>query len=459
MANNRKIIMVGFMQAQNCSNYPASWRHHQSAGDFLTPDYYKRIARALEDGKFHLGFFDDRLALPDIYGADHKEAVKNGIRVVKMDPVPILATMAMSTKNLGLAATISTTYYNAFHIARTMMTLDHMTGGRAGWNVVTSLNDSEAFNMGAAGTIEHDRRYDRADELMTNIIDMWGAWDSDAILFDKENGVFADPEKVRSYDFQGEWFQTRGTFTVPPSPQGHPVIVQAGQSGRGRQFACEWGEVIFTIQNNVERGVQVRNEMREEAAQQGRDPDTIAICPAVYVTTGETQAIAEDKYAYVNNLAKPIDGLTLLSEVLNFDFATKGYDEPFTDEELGSINGLRGILDKVVRLSGKSNPTLKDFVDHSGRGTVHEAPHIVGDPKQVADELEKWFTEGAADGFVLFASHTPGAYEEFSRYVVPELQRRGIYHDDYAGPTLRGNLGFSSYRQKIDMKNFEGFLR
>ena len=136
------------MQAQNCSNYPASWRHHQSAGDFLTPDYYKRIARALEDGKFHLGFFDDRLALPDIYGADHKEAVKNGIRVVKMDPVPILATMAMSTKNLGLAATISTTYYNAFHIARTMMTLDHMTGGRAGWNVVTSLNDSEAFNMG-----------------------------------------------------------------------------------------------------------------------------------------------------------------------------------------------------------------------------------------------------------------------------------------------------------------------
>jgi len=440
--------MVGFMQAQNCSNYPASWRHHQSAGDFLTPDYYKRIARALEDGKFHLGFFDDRLALPDIYGADHKEAVKNGIRVVKMDPVPILATMAMSTKNLGLAATISTTYYNAFHIARTMMTLDHMTGGRAGWNVVTSLNDSEAFNMGAAGTIEHDRRYDRADELMTNIIDMWGAWDSDAILFDKENGVFADPEKVRSYDFQGEWFQTRGTFTVPPSPQGHPVIVQAGQSGRGRKFACEWGEVIFTIQNNVERGVQVRNEMREEAAQQGRDPDTIAICPAVYVTTGETQAIAEDKYAYVNNLAKPIDGLTLLSEVLNFDFATKGYDEPFTDEELGSINGLRGILDKVVRLSGKSNPTLKDFVDHSGRGTVHEAPHIVGDPKQVADELEKWFKEGAADGFVLFASHTPGAYEEFSRYIVPELQRRGIYHDDYAGPTLRGNLGFSSYRQK-----------
>ena len=143
----------------------------------MTPAYYGRIARALEDGKFHLAFFDDRLAMPDIYGADHGEAVRNGVRVVKMDPVPILSTMAMGTKRLGLAATCSTTYYGPFHIARTFMTLDHMTGGRAGWNVVTSLNDSEAFNMGAPGSIEHDRRYDRADELMRTVIDMWGGWD------------------------------------------------------------------------------------------------------------------------------------------------------------------------------------------------------------------------------------------------------------------------------------------
>ena len=142
--SDRQMVMVGFMQAQNCSNYPASWRHSESAGDFMSPAYYQRIARALEDGKFHLGFFDDRLAMPDIYGADHAESVRNGVRVVKMDPIPILATMAMGTKCLGLAATCSTTYYGPFHIARTFMTLDHMTGGRAGWNVVTSLNDSEA---------------------------------------------------------------------------------------------------------------------------------------------------------------------------------------------------------------------------------------------------------------------------------------------------------------------------
>ena len=443
--SDRKIVMVGFLQAQNCSNYPASWRHAESASDFMTPAYYGRIARALEDGKFHLAFFDDRLAMPDIYGADHGEAVRNGVRVVKMDPVPILSTMAMGTKCLGLAATCSTTYYGPFHIARTFMTLDHMTGGRAGWNVVTSLNDSEAFNMGASGSIEHDRRYDRADELMRTVIDMWGGWDADAIILDKDEGIFADPAKVRATRHDGEWFQTKGTFTVPPSPQGHPVVIQAGQSGRGRRFAVEWGEVIFAILTSVEQGQQVRSEMRAEAEALGRDPDTITIAPAIYVTVGETQSVAEDKYAYIDSLAKPIDGLALLSEALNFDFAKKNMHDPFSDAELEGISGLRGILDRVIRLSGRPNPTLADFVEFSGRGTIREAPHFVGNPKQVADQLEEWFVEGACDGYVLAATHMPGAYEEFTRYVVPELQRRGLYHRDYTGPTLRDNLGLTGY--------------
>ncbi|MEL0021960.1 MAG: LLM class flavin-dependent oxidoreductase, partial [Rickettsiales bacterium] len=272
-------------------------------------------------------------------------------------------------------------------------------------------NDSEAFNMGAAGTIEHDRRYDRADELMKTVVEMWGAWEPDAIKLDKAGGVFADPGKVRRTEHDGEWFQTKGTFTVPPSPQGHPVIIQAGQSGRGRQFAVEWGEVIFTILTSVEQGKQVRAEMRADAGRMGRDPDTITIAPAIYVTVGETQSIAEDKYAYIDSLAKPIDGLALLSEALNFDFATKKMDEAFTDDELGSINGLRGILDRVIRMSGKQNPTLGDFVEFSGRGTIREAPHFVGSPTQIADNLEEWFAEGACDGFVLAATHMPGAYE------------------------------------------------
>lgn len=445
---DRKIVMVGFLQAQNCSNYPGSWRHVESAGDFLTPAYYQRIARALEDGKFHLAFFDDRLAMPDIYGADHAEAVRNGVRVVKMDPVPILAMMASATRCLGLAATCSTTYYGPFHIARTFMTLDHMTGGRAGWNVVTSLNDSEARNMGQPGSIEHDRRYDRADELMRAVLDMWGGWAPDAILLDKANGIFADPDKVRGFRRKGEWFDTEGTFTVPPSPQGHPVIIQAGQSGRGRRFSVEWGEVIFNIVTSLDHGKGLRDEMRAEAGKIGRDPDTIAIAPAIYVTVGETQSVAEDKAAYIDGLHRPIDSLALLSEALNFDFASKPMDEPFSDDELKGISGLRGILDRVVRLSGKANPTLNDFVEFSSRGTVREAKHFVGTPQQVADGLEEWFTGGACDGFVLAATHMPGAYEEFSRSVVPELQRRGLYHEDYAGTTLRENLGLSGYRTR-----------
>ena len=328
------------------------------------------------------------------------------------------------------------------------MTLDHMTGGRAGWNVVTSLNDSEAFNMGASGSIEHDRRYDRADELMRTVIDMWGGWDADAIILDKDEGIFADPAKVRATRHDGEWFQTKGTFTVPPSPQGHPVVIQAGQSGRGRRFAVEWGEVIFAILTSVEQGRQVRSEMRAEAEALGRDPDTITIAPAIYVTVGETQSVAEDKYAYIDSLAKPIDGLALLSEALNFDFAKKNMDDPFSDEELEGISGLRGILDRVIRLSGRPNPTLADFVEFSGRGTIREAPHFVGNPTQVADQLEEWFVEGACDGYVLAATHMPGAYEEFTRYVVPELQRRGLYHRDYTGPTLRDNLGLTGYMRR-----------
>lgn len=444
--STRQMVLVGFLQAQNCSNYPASWRHLASTSDFMTAGYYQHIGRTLEEGKFQLAFFDDRLAMPDIYGSDHEESVRNGIRVVKMDPVPILAAIGAATSRIGLAGTCSTTYYEPFHVARSFATLDHMTGGRAGWNVVTSLNNSEAQNFGADALPAHDTRYERADEFMKVVLGHWGAWDADAIVLDKETGVFADPTKVRRLEHEGEWFRSRGPFTVPPSPQGHPVVIQAGQSGRGRRFAVEWGEVIFAIFPNIETGQQTCKDMREEAEKIGRDPNSYVVAPAIYATIGETQSIAEDKAAFLTDLAKPIDTLALLSEALNFDFATKKIDDPFTDAELESISGLQAIRDRVVQLSGKKHPTLRDFVDFSARGTLKEAPHFVGTAKQVADGLEEWFTSGACDGFVLAATHMPGAYEDFVRYVVPELQRRGLHQKDYRGATLRENLGLSGYR-------------
>ena len=441
--SKRQMALVGFLQAQNCSNYPASWRHPESATDFMSARYYQDIARTLEAGKFHMAFFDDRLAMPDRYGMSADESLKNGVRVVKMDPIPILSMMGAVTSKLGLGATASTTYYEPFHVARQFSTLDHMTDGRAAWNVVTSLNDSEAANYGQDALLGHDERYARADEFMDVVHGHWGTWAADAIIMDKENGIFADPSKVKALDHVGKYFKSRGPFTVPPTPQGRPVIIQAGQSGRGRDFAIKWAELIFAIFPNLEFAQRVYREMQEVAAAAGRDPSTYRLTPAAYAVIGKSQAEAEDKAAFIAGLHQPIDTLALLSEALNYDFASKGMDEAFSSEELAAISGLQAIRDRVIRLSAKENPTVRDFVEHSGRGTLKEMAMFVGTANQVADSMEEWFTSGGCDGFVLAATHMPGAYVDFVQHVVPELQRRGVYHKDYAGTTLRENLGLA----------------
>jgi FMN-dependent oxidoreductase (nitrilotriacetate monooxygenase family) len=433
------MAMVGFLQAQNCTNLPASWRHPESRTDFLSADYYREIARVLEDGKFHLAFFDDRLAMPDRYGNDHTHAVEHGIRCVKLDPIVVLMTMGMSTRRLGLGATCSTTYYEPFHVARLFATIDLMTDGRAAWNVVTSLNDGEALNMGRTEVMEHDLRYDRADEFMEVVLGHWDSWEDDALIVDKASGRFADGARVHRLDHAGAFFRSRGPFTVPRSAQGHPVIIQAGQSGRGRRFAGRWGEVIFATAPTVELGRRGYAALKAEAAAVGRDPDGMLICNLVTPVCAETKAAAEDKMALLQQLPLEIDQLSLLAEALNFDFAAKGLDEPLTSDELASFSGLHTIRDRVLAVSGKANPTVREFMQISGRGRADDA--IVGGPREVADALEEMFVERACDGFVVAATHVPGGYADFVRHVVPELQRRGVYHADYAGATLRENLG------------------
>ena len=436
----RQMVMVGFLQAQNCTNLPFSWRHPESRTDSQSADFYQEIGRILEAGKFHLAFFDDRLAMPDRYGNDHAHTVEYGIRCVKMDPVVVLMAMGMATKRLGLAATCSTTYYEPFHVARLFATVDLMSGGRAAWNVVTSVNDGEAHNLGRDEHLAHDARYDRADEFMEVVLGHWDSWDDDAILNDKASGRFADPRKVRRLDHRGKFFRSRGPFTVPRSPQGHPVIIQAGASGRGKRFAGRWGEVIFSASTgNFETAKRTYEGIKAEAASLGRNPDQIFICAGIATVVGATKAEGEDKKALLDRLPREIDALSLLSEGLNFDFATKGMDEPLTDRELASFQGMLTIRDQVVAMSGKPNPTVRDFLRHNNRGQTSGA--IVGGPKEVADHLERMFVERACDGFVVAATHVPGGYTDFVRYVIPELQRRGLYHLDYTGDTLRQNLG------------------
>jgi FMN-dependent oxidoreductase (nitrilotriacetate monooxygenase family) len=433
------MAMVGFLQAQNCTNLPASWRHPESRTDFLEADFYREIARILEHGKFHLAFFDDRLAMPDRYGGDHVHTVEHGIRCVKLDPIVTLMTMGMATTHLGLGATGSTTYYEPFHVARMFATIDLMTGGRAAWNVVTSLNDGEAMNMGREGVMEHDLRYDRADEFMEVVLGHWDSWQDDALIIDKASGRFGDGAKVHRLDHVGRYFRSRGPFTVPRSAQGHPVIIQAGQSGRGRQFAGRWGEVIFVTSPNIAYGKRSYAGLKEEAARFGRDPDGMLLCNLVTPVCAATRAEAEDKMALIQQLPLEIDQLSLLAEALNFDFASKGLDEQLTDEELASFSGIQTIRDRVLGLSGKKNPTVREFMQVSHRGRPDDA--IVGGPREVADRLEEMFVERVCDGFVVAATHVPGGYGDFVEHVVPELQRRGLYHDDYTGATLRDNLG------------------
>lgn len=435
------MVLVGFLQAQNCTNYVGSWRHPASTSDFMTATYYQRIARALEDAKFHLAFFDDRLAMPDILGNDPTSALENGVRVVKMDPATILMTMGAVTDRLGLGCTYSTTYYEPFHVARVFSTMDHMLGGRVAWNVVTSLNSSEARNFSQIEHPEHDLRYDKADEFMEVVLGHWDTWADDALIIDRESGRFADASKVRALKHEGQWFQSHGPFPVPRTPQGRPVIMQAGQSGRGQQFAARWGELVFAVYPNKSVGQRIYQGFKEQVTAVGRDPASLAVAPACYIIPGETQAMAEDRRALVDSLAKPVDALALLSEVLNFDFASKDMDEAFTEDELASISGLRATLDRVVQASGKSNPTIRDFITYSKRGTINEFPVFCGTPQAIADEMEEWFKDGACDGFVVAGTHIPGGYEDVARLVVPELQKRGVFREDYTGPTLRENLG------------------
>ncbi|MGH7044276.1 MAG: LLM class flavin-dependent oxidoreductase [Acetobacteraceae bacterium] len=435
----RKMVLVGFLQAQNCTTLASSWRHPESRTDFTTADYFQHIGRVMEAGKFQLAFFDDRLAMPDMPGGDHRHTVEHGIRCVKMDPVVVLMAMAAATERLGLGATCSTTYYEPFHVARLFQTVDLMTNGRAAWNVVTSVNDGEAMNMGAVEHLEHDLRYNRADEFMEVVLGHWDTWEDDALVLDKRRGLFADPDKVHRLDHQGRFFRSRGPFTVPRSPQGHPVIIQAGASGRGKRFSARWAETVFVAYPSLEDGKRSYAEAKDAIANEGRDPDLVSFNTIAYPVSAATRAEAEDKMALIERLYREVDGLSLLSEAMNFDFASKGMDETFSRAELAAMSGMQAMRDRVVNVCGERLPTPRDFLEITRRGRPGQA--IVGGPKEIADRLEQWFVERACDGYVLGGTHIPGTYEDFVRHVVPELQRRKLFHEEYEGATLRENLG------------------
>jgi FMN-dependent oxidoreductase (nitrilotriacetate monooxygenase family) len=437
----RQMTLVGFMQAGNVTVYSGSWRYPSADLGFLTMDYYTRIGKVLEEGKFDCVFFDDRLAMPGVYGDSVAEAVRYGARPVKLDLTAVLGGIIGATSRIGVGATYSTTYYQPYHVARTFATLDHLSGGRAAWNVVTSVNDSEAQNFGLSAAMDHDRRYDKADEFLQTVSALWDSWGDDALIMDKETGEFADPAKVHEINHKGEWFSVRGPLTVPRTPQGRPVILQAGSSGRGREFAAAWADMVFTGDPGLAVAQQHYREQKEQIAASGRDPGDVKILPMAYVVVGETQAIAEEKERlFLDAYVHPVASLALLSELLNYDFAKHDLDDVVTEEMMAASSGIRGLSMGVRKHLGR-DVTVRDLAAH--RATLLQGPRFVGTATAVADQMEEWFNSGGCDGFVLAATHLPGAFEEFVRMVVPVLQQRGLFRREYTGTTLREHLGIA----------------
>lgn len=436
--SRRQMALVGFMQAGNVTVYSESWRHPATEHCFLTAGYYEKLGRTLEEGCFDMMFFDDRLAMPGIYGGSVADAVRLGARPVKLDLSNVLGLVAGATRHIGLGATYSTTYSSPFHVARTFATLDHLSGGRAAWNVVTSVN-GEAQNFGVDAHLGHDARYDRADEFLEATTGLWDTWEDDALVLDREAGVFADPDKVHALDHDGEWFRVRGPLTVPRSPQGRPVLLQAGSSGRGRDFAARWAELIFTGDPNIDVARSHYKDQKVRIAQGGRDPMSVKMLPMAYTVIGESRAHAEEReQVFLNDLVDPQASLTLLSELMNHDFSDMALDDPITEELVESVSGIRGLVQNLRQHIGDTI-TLRDLAGH--RATLLQGPRFVGTAHEVADQMEEWFEGDACDGFVIAATHVPGAYEDVVRMLVSELQRRELFRTRYTGTTLRENLG------------------
>ena len=438
----RQMSLVGFMQAGNVTVYSGSWRHPATEHGFLDAGYYQKLGRTLEEGCFDLMFFDDRLAMPGIYGGSVAEAMRLGARPVKLDLSIVLGLVAGATSSIGLGATYSTTYYTPFHVARTFATLDHLSGGRAAWNVVTSVNDSEAQNYGMKEVLEHDARYDRADEFLEATTGLWDTWEDDALVLDRASGTFADPDKVHELNYEGDWFSVRGPLTVPRCPQGRPVLLQAGSSGRGQEFAAKWAELIFTGDPGIDVARSHYKGQKESIALAGRDPDQVRMLPMAYTVVGESTAHAQEReQLFLNDLVDPKASLTLLSELMNHDFSSMALDDPITDELIESVSGIRGLVQNLRKHIGGDTLTLADLAGH--RATLLQGPRFVGTATEVADQMQEWFEGDACDGFVIAATHVPGAYEDVVRLVVPELQRREVFREKYTGSTLRDHLGIA----------------
>lgn len=429
--------LVAFLMMPT-SHHHGAWRHPASQLNFDETEYYTTTARILEDAKWDMLFMPDVLTVYGNYRGGFDTTVRHGGQgALSLDPVVIASCVAAVTSRIGLGVTQSASFIPPFQLARSLATLDLISGGRAAWNVVMSVSDAEAQNFGMETMQDRQRRYDRGDEVVDLVQTLWRSWEDDALVRDKVSGVFADPDKVHYANFEGEWVRSRGPLGVPPSKQGSPVIMQAGSSARGQEFAARWGEVVFTLQHTVEDMRAYYAAIKTATADIGRNPDHCRILPAVQCIVGESEAEAQDKLAYLDSLIDPEVALATMSLHVGQDLSFADPDAPVEDIEVAQ--GSRGSFDVILQGTRAHGLSLAEAAVRFASSEL--TPQLVGTGAQIADQMEAIFESHACDGFVITPTHVPGSWLETSDAVIPELQRRKLFRTDYSGSTLRDHFG------------------
>ncbi|MGW5387427.1 LLM class flavin-dependent oxidoreductase [Nocardia sp. NPDC003963] len=417
-------------------HHEAAWRHPRTeARDVLRVGHFQELARIAERGRLDSVFFADGLAVGP--------RIERNTQAV-FEPLTLLSAMAVVTERIGLIATASTGYNEPYNLARKFASLDQISGGRAGWNIVTSGTADEAANFGYDQVPDHDGRYLRAAEFVDAATALWDSWEDDAVVLDPATGVFADPGKVHTVDHHGARFKVRGPLNVPRSAQGRPLLVQAGSSVTGKDFAGRYAEAVFTAQRSIPEGQKFYREVKALAAGHGRDPGEVKILPGIVPFIADTEEAAIRLEQEFTELISPEYSLRQLSQMLGLDLTDHPLDAPLPPlPPIEQIRGNQSRYQLVKDLAAREALTVRKLIAALGGGRGHRT--LAGTPRQIADDLQEWFEAGAADGFNVMPPYLPGGLNDFVDRVVPILQARGLFRTEYTETTLRGHYGLGRH--------------
>ncbi len=434
MAHSQKLRLGAFMRP--VSIHTAAWRYPGAFPDAnFNFAHYRRFVASLERGRFDAFFMADHLAVMNMPMA----ALKRSATVTSFDPLTLLPALAVVTEHLGLIATASTTYNEPYHVARKFASLDHISGGRAAWNMVTSANPQEARNFGREQHLEHGQRYRRAREFFDVVTGLWDSWADDAFIRDVETGTYFDPDKMHILDHKGPHLSVRGPLNVARPIQGWPVIVQAGASEAGRQLAAETAEVVFGSPSTLNDGQRYYADVKSRMETCGRSPEDLKILPGAFVVVGDSAAEARAKKARLDSLVHPDSGIATLSVLLGHDVSNFEFDAPLPD--IPESNASKSGRQKLVNMARQDNMTVRQLAQYVGGS--FSALELIGTPTTIADQMEEWLLDKGCDGFNIMFPYLPGGLDDFVDRIVPELQRRELFRREYEGKTLRENLGLS----------------